>query len=234
MRRSTIRRSTASDCNSRSRAPHALAALFLVGSLALGIPVHGQGQPTLDDLNRAVETSNLAEVRALLDRGFDPNSVDPRGNTLLMQAAWQGNAEMTRLLLDKRTRINLRNPGGETAIMLAALRGHLPVVQLLYDRGAEINHGGWTPLHYCAFEGKTEVCRFLVAKQASVDARAPNGATALMIASRQGHEEIVRLLLKGGADPNVETDRGGTALEWAAKAGNTVIADALRKAGARR
>jgi ankyrin repeat protein len=217
------------------RAPRSpFLALALFGWLALAASAGAQGQPTLDDLNRAVQLNNVVEVRALLDRGFDANSVDPRGNTLLMQAAWEGNTDVARLLLDKRARINLRNPGGETAMMLAALRGQLPVVQLLYERGAEINHGGWTPLHYCSFEGRTDVCRFLVGKQANVDARAPNGATALMIASRQGHEDIVRLLLKAGADPNIETDRGGTALDWALKAGNTNIGDQLKKAGAKK
>jgi hypothetical protein len=210
----------------------ALAALLLVGSLVFTLPV--SAQPTLDDLLRAVQTNNLVEVRALIDRGFDPNSVDARGNTLLMQAAWEGNADMVKLLLDKRARINVRNPAGETAMMLAALRGQLPVVQLLYERGAEINHGGWTPLHYCAFEGKAQVCRFLVARQANVDARAPNRATALMIASRQGSEDIVKLLLAAGADPNAEGDRGGTPLGWALKAGNTDIGDLLKKAGAKK
>lgn len=204
-----------------------LALTFAVASPA-------GAQPTLDDLNRAVQTKNTAEVRALLDRGFDPNSVDPRGNTLLMQAAWEGDAEMAKLLLDKRARPNLRNPGGESAIMIASLRGHLPVVELLYSRGAEINPPGWTPLHYCAWEGKADVCRFLLAKQANVDARAPNGATPLMIAARQGHDEIVRLLIKQAADVNAENDRGATALEYAVKAGNTVIVELLRKAGARR
>jgi ankyrin repeat protein len=213
-------------------ARRALAALLLLGSLALALPANAQ--PTLDDLLRAVQTNDLVEVRALIERGFDPSSVDARGNTLLMQAAWEGNADMAKLLLDKRARINLRNPAGETAIMLAALRGQLPVVQLLYERGAEINHGGWTPLHYCAFEGKAEVCRFLVAKQANVDARAPNRATALMIASRQGSEDIVKLLLAAGADANAEADRGGTPLSWALKAGNTDIGDLLKKAGAKK
>lgn len=210
----------------------AAAVLLALACVAFGVPA--QAQPTLDDLNRAVQTNDLAEVRKLLDRGFDPNSVNARGQTLLMQAAWEGSADMTKLLIEKRARINLRNAAGETALMLAALRGQLPVVQVLYERGAEINHGGWTPLHYCAFEGKVDVCRYLLSKQASVDARAPNGATALMIASRQGSEELVKLLLAAGADPNIESDRGGTPLGWALKAGNTDIGELLKKAGAKK
>jgi ankyrin repeat protein len=116
--------------------------------------------------------------------------------------------------------------------MLAAMRGQLAVVELLYNKGAEINHSGWTPLHYCAWEGKVDVCRFLIAKKADVNARAPNESTPLMVASRQGGQEIVRLLLANGANPNLESDRGVTAMQFALKAGNTDIADFLKKAGA--
>ncbi|MCU0897267.1 MAG: ankyrin repeat domain-containing protein [Burkholderiales bacterium] len=191
-------------------------------------------QPTLDDLFRAVDTNNVLEVRSLIDRGMDANSTNAQGRTLLMQAAWDGHIEIVQLLLDKRARLNVRNPSGETAIMLAAMRGNLAVVELLYNKGAEINHSGWTPLHYCAWESKTEVCRFLVAKKADVNARAPNDSTPLMVASRQGAQEVVRLLLANGANPNLESDRGMTAMELALKAGNTDIADMLKKAGASR
>lgn len=208
-----------------------LRALAVAMLLAAG---SAWAQPTLDDLFRAVDTNNVSEVRSLIDRGMDANSTNAQGRTLLMQAAWEGHTEIVQVLVDKRARLNVRNPNGETAIMLAAMRGNLAIVEFLYSKGAEINHAGWTPLHYCAWEGKTDVCRFLVARKADVNARAPNDATPLMMASRQGAQDVVRLLLANGANPNLENDRGMTAMQFALKAGNTDIAEILKKAGATR
>ena len=73
----------------------------------------------------------------------------------------------------------------------------------------------------------------MLAKGAEIDAQAPNGATALMIASRQGHLETVRLLLWEDSDPQIRTDSGATALQWALKAGNSEIAKLLQQAGAK-
>jgi uncharacterized protein len=211
-----------------------LRSLRALVAASLLVAASASAQPTLDDLFRAVDTNNMSEVRSLIDRGMDANSTNAQGRTLLMQAAWDGHTEMVQLLADRRARLNVRNPGGETAIMLAAMRGNLPIVELLYNKGAEINHSGWTPLHYCAWEGKTDVCRFLISKKADVNARAPNESTPLMVASRQGAPEVVRLLLANGANPNLESDRGVTAMQLALKAGNTDIAEMLKKAGATR
>ena len=112
-------------------------------------------------------------------------------------------------------------------------KGHLAIVSRLQAAGAEVSHSGWNALLYAAFEGHTDVCRFLLAKGAEIDAQAPNGATALMIASRQGHLETVRLLLWEDSDPQIRTDSGATALQWALKAGNSEIAKLLQQAGAK-
>jgi ankyrin repeat protein len=42
--------------------------------------------------------------------------------------------------------------------------------------------------------------RLLLERGAAVDARSPNGSTALMMAARYGSEEAVAMLLERGAD----------------------------------
>ena len=48
--------------------------------------------------------------------------------------------------------INKLNRAGESALMIAALRGNLDWAKRLVARGAQINHDGWSALHYAATE----------------------------------------------------------------------------------
>jgi len=202
----------------------------LIYAMANVAPAFAQ---SLDEMLASVKANDTATFERLLRKGVDVNSSDARGDSLLMHAAREGHERIVERLVSARARVNTRNGSGETALMLASLKGHLAIVSRLQAAGAEVSHSGWNPLLYAAFEGNTDVCRFLLGKGAEIDAQAPNGATALMIASRQGHLETVRLLLWEDSDPRIRTDGGATALQWALKAGNSEIAKLLTQAGAK-
>ena len=125
-----------------------------------------------------------------------------------------------------------RSPHGDTALMMACLKGHLAIAKLLVANGAQISQSGWAPLHYAAFEGRTEVIRYLLEKGAEKDAPAPNGFTALMLAVRGGHIDTARLLLYEDADLTVRGPKGETALGIARERKNQELEDLLRRAGA--
>ena len=118
-------------------------------------------------------------------------------------------------------------------VMVAALNGHLPAVQLLADAGAQLARPGWTALHYAAFGGHVEVCRYLLGRDADIDARSPNGTTPLMMAALQGHLEAARLLVWEVADVSLRNEAGLTALGLAERGKFVDIVALLRKAGAR-
>jgi Tfp pilus assembly protein PilF len=80
-------------------------------------------------------------------------------------------------------------------------------------------------------KGKALV-QLLKAKGISMDARAEDGSTALMIASNTGRADAVRILLSLGANPNAKADTGWTALLGAADEGNQEIVKLLLDAGA--
>lgn len=184
-----------------------------------------------EDLIKAVEQNDVAEVTALLSRGADPNTADADGTTLLMSAARNGNEALIDLLLKMRAKVRGRNRYGDDALLLAAFRGHLDIVRKLVAAGSPIDREeGWPPLAYAAFNGRLEVVRFLLEQEADVDALSDNGTSALMVAARNGHLDVVKLLLKHEADPDIENDAGGTALTWAEAAGNTEIASMMRQA----
>lgn len=78
-------------------------------------------------------------------------------------------------------------------------------------------------------QGHTAVLKALIARGAPVDAPAPNGATALMLAAK-ANIESVKVLLAARADARIRGRDGETALDWAMKAGNTDAAALIRSA----
>ena len=64
----------------------------------------------------------------------------------------------------------------------------------------------------------------LASPQINLEARAPNGDTALMVAAYKGEKDIVAALLDKGAEPNRP---GWTALHYAAASGSLDIARML-------
>jgi hypothetical protein len=202
--------------------------LFLCCIVFLFSPKPAFAQTAYEDILKAVQVNDLPAVQTLLSRGMEVDTADQDGNSLLMIAAREGHLELVRFLVGQKANLDARNRFGETAIMLASLKGKIHAVIELSARGAKIAHSGWTPLHYCAWEGKADICQFLIVQGAPVNARAPNGSTPLMLAASQGHVEAVKLLLSHSADHALQNEAGITALSLALKAGHTDIADLLR------
>lgn len=186
-----------------------------------------------DDMLRAVNTRDAAQVSALIQRGMDVNTTDPDGNTLLMLAARNGDNQILEILLTNKPNILKINKYGDSALMLAALRGHLQSVRALVAAGADIDPVGWTPLIYAAFEGYREIVEFLLTLDIDIDAQSASGISALMAASRNGHLEIAHLLLRQGADVNLVNQDNKTAMGIALAGKHSDIASLLQQAGGR-
>ena len=186
-----------------------------------------------DDVLRAAELGDVKGLERLLDRGSDPNTADPKGNTLLMIAAREGHKDAVWILVRRKANANRRNQHGDTALMMASLRGDREMARMLIEFGnAEVRHPGWAPIHYAAFNDKPDMVRYLLSKGADKDALAPNGYTALMMAARGGHTEAARVLLHEDVDINVRSPDGATALRIARERKNSEIAELLLRAGA--
>ena len=90
-------------------------------------------------------------------------------------------------------------------------------------------------MHYAASGPTSEWVALLLARGARVDAQAPNGTTALMMAARYGSFDSVELLLDRGADAARRNQRDLTPADFAAEAGRDRLAQSARqRAGARR
>lgn len=199
--------------------PH-FAGRLVMAALALLALLSFPAAAQLPDPARfaaTVETGDIKTVRAWLDQGLDPEFLADRIGTGLMIAAWEGNLPMMELFVSRGANVNRMNRVQEQALLHAAWRGHAEAVRWLLARGARVNRAGqdWSALHYAAFAGHDEVARLLLERGADVNARAPNGASPLMVAAREGHEGIARLLLDRGADTSIRSDWGDDAVALA-------------------
>ena len=173
---------------------------------------------TTTDFFRAVRGDNASGVKSLIERGFDPNTRDEKGQTGLLLALREPSPRVIdALLASPKTNVEARNENDESPLMLAAIKGQKEFVQKLVARDADINKPGWTPLHYAASGGQVEIMKLLLDKYAFIDAPSPNGTTPLMMAAMYGSTAAVKLLLDEGADTVMKNQQGMTALDFAVR-----------------
>jgi ankyrin repeat protein len=169
-----------------------------------------------EDFFKAIRNDEVKVVSNLLARGFDPNTVSLNAEPAILLCLVHDSLKTFELIAKHpKTQLNVRNSHGESALMLVSLKGHLPLAKLLVSRDADINHPGWTPLHYAATGGHVEIIQLLLDESAYIDAESPNGSTPLMMAARYGNAKSVQLLLNEGADFEVKNQLGLTALDFA-------------------
>ena len=165
---------------------------------------------TFIDLDRA------EEIEVLLNKGFDPNTVNEEGVPALILAAQRKSFNAIAVLVkDKKTNLNVISKESENTLMLAAIQNQIDLAKLLIEQGAEVNKPGWTPLHYAATKGHIDIMRLLIEHSAYLDAESPNGTTALMMAAYYGTPQAVKLLLEEGADPLLKNKLGLSAMDFA-------------------
>lgn len=173
-----------------------------------------------EDFFRAVSLDDERTLRAVLSRGFDPNTPDERGQTGLFLALREDSLRAAGVLLDHPDlKVDAINAYDETALMIAALRGHPQWVRRLVTRGAQVNRPGWTPLHYAASGPSVETVQVLLDLGALTDPVSPRGSTPLMMAAQYGPEASVDLLVRRGADLQLRDSQGSSVLDYARRSG---------------
>jgi ankyrin repeat protein len=187
-----------------------------------------------EDFFRSVAVDDATGVQQLLNRGFDPNARDEKGQVALYLALRAGSLKVADALLEHpQLQADAHNEAGETPLMMAALRGHLTAAQKLLARGSAPHQAGWGPLHYAASGPEVKLVTLLLDQGAPVDARAPNGSTPLMMATSYGPESAVQVLLARGADAKLRNTHGLNAADLARQAGRDKLAALLDAAVAR-
>ena len=201
--------------------------------LVLGVSLAHAG--SYDDFFKAVKRDDGKAVTELLQRGFDPDTIDPSGRAGLFIAVQDGSLHAADALIAwPKTRVEWRSAKDESPLMIAALRGHTELVKKLIARDADVNKPGWAPLHYAATGGHVDIMKILLDDYAFIDAQSPNKTTPLMMAAKYGSTAAVKLLLDEGADATMRNELGLSAVDFALQAQRQdaadMIAAAIRKA----
>ena len=205
---------------------------YLIFSIVASAVLHANAG-SFEDFFVYLSNDNAGGVTELLNRGFDPNTKNEKGQPGLTIAMQERSLKAARALLAApSTDVNALNTVGESALMMAALKGDMDGATMLLERGAQVNKSGCTPLHYAATGPEPRLVRLLIDRGAELNARSPNGTTPLMMAAQYGSEDSVNLLLERGADPKLRSDLKLGVVDFALKAGRNVLAaklDALQR-----
>jgi ankyrin repeat protein len=209
------------------------AAAMLAAVAMLG-PVAAVAQ-TAAEFFKAVELDDERTLRRLLERGFDPNTVNDAGQPGLVLAMRDDCPKVAAVLLaHPAIEPDKANAHNETALMMAALRGRTEWVERLLARGAKLAREGWTPLHYAASGSEPALLKLLLARGAPIDAPSPNRTTPLMMAAGYGAIDGVDVLLAAGANRTLRNDAGLDVVDFARRAGRDRLVERLQATAAPR
>lgn len=92
--------------------------------------------------------------------------------------------------------------------------------------------GGYTALHFAAFNGDLALIQLLLSKNAELNVQNFDGNTPLVMAVKGHQLKAIRLLVEGGADVNKSTEQGSTAIHHAASMGYVDCMHLLKELGA--
>ena len=177
---------------------------------------------SFEDFFSAIQRDDPQSLSALLRRGFDPNTLDAKGQSGLFLALRDPSPKVVEVLLKApKIKVETRTPQDESPLMMAAMRGEVKLATALIDKDADVNKTGWTPLHYAASSTQGDqlgVAKLLIENAAYIDAASPNGSTPLMMAAMYGNTSTLKLLLDEGADPTLKNQLGLTAVDFAQRA----------------
>ena len=198
--------------------------------LAAVIGVSGAHAGAYEDFSIALHRDDKGAMTTLLERGFDPNTLDEKGRTGLGFALLNESLKAAEALMaSPALNVNQLNSNGESALMIAALRGNLDWCKRLVARGAKVNHDGWSALHYAASGPNVEVIDYLLQQGANLEGRSPNGTTPLMMAARYGSEPNVDRLLAAKAEIRATNEQGLSAVDFARLGGREKLTQRLDK-----
>ncbi|KFA51399.1 hypothetical protein S40293_03259 [Stachybotrys chartarum IBT 40293] len=164
----------------------------------------------------ATRRGNEIILRALLDRGCDPNSVSSwtspnewfeEVGTAIQIATEKNRLEMIQTLLEyKASPDAVTQTSPHTSLQIACQNGNKAIVELLLEYGANVNappakRYGATALQFAVIGGYLGIAFLLLEKEADVNAPPSEfeGRTALEGAAEHGRTDMIRLLKNKGA-----------------------------------
>jgi ankyrin repeat protein len=187
---------------------------------------------------------SVADVKRLLDGGFDPNSATKSGGTTALMLA-APDLEKMKLLIDRGANADARAKNRYSALLVTAnYPGASAAINLLLDHGAKVRlpKGQGAPLFnasptlLAAFAGNAEILDRLHREGDPVDAKmnllGMFPVTPMLMLATTHRTDAVRALLDAGARVDEADSDGITILSWAAISNRIEMARLLIARGA--
>lgn len=202
------------------------------------------------ELANAVTAADPVRITFMIEKGADPNKLNPQGAAVLHTAAKNRDSNIVELLLKQKADVNLRDRDGWTPIFHAAYRNHVPSIRILAKNGADleaIDPSRVTPLGLAIAERNFFAVQALLEAGASPNTTiGPESLTPLMVVATQkkafkragfvvqGIDPVViaKDLIERGAAVNAVSKAGVTAMMVAAGHDNSAMIGLLYKEGA--
>jgi ankyrin repeat protein len=197
------------------------------------LPAWYLNQDGLDETHiEALSGLNKRLEQRFTEQKVDPNLRDPSGWTPLHWAAYGGNPTAILTVLVAGADVNATTKEGWTALHWAAARGvrDLGLDSLVVHGKADIEartREGDTALHLAAEYSRDDVVKYLLGKQAKVDALNNAKYSPLLVAVAAGRTAVVPILVEQGADLKLRAPGGNSVLHLAASAGNLEMVQKL-------
>lgn len=172
---------------------------------------------------KALNSGNVATIKACLDEGMDPNALIS-GSPLLQKAANLSSAEMVKLIISRGGDLRYKDRSGNDALSQAQSnnRYYQEIIPVLVEAGVPVDRD--TPIWKIAFKtqggkfkpGVKATLEYLLLKGADVNTPiSKTGNTLLMFAAKMAWLEPVEFYLAHGADVNARDKNGNSTLSWA-------------------
>jgi ankyrin repeat protein len=220
----------------------ALAYALGAGKRVVPEPLPGVAPQNVEPWAETILFGTAADVKKLLDGGFDANAATKSGGTTALMMAAPDAAKM-KLLIDRGANVNARSDTKYTALMVATQYGihSTPAVQLLLAHGADASQSqgkplfNADPLFLAAYGGNADVLPDLLKAGASLNGEmtliGTSNSDAISGAVRHGYLDVAETLVKLGA-PVDRTDARITPLVKAVLGDQVEMAKFLISKGA--
>uniref|UniRef100_UPI001008D9E7 ankyrin repeat domain-containing protein n=1 Tax=Longirhabdus pacifica TaxID=2305227 RepID=UPI001008D9E7 len=174
---------------------------------------------------QAILDNNQQALQQVKNKGFDMNTPNKAGDTLLSAIA-QWDKEAVAMVTELGANVDTLNSEGMTPLMQAAEKGNTEVVSYLLQKGANkdlqqapkaYQSSQSSALMFAVYEGHKDTVQVLLDAGVNVDLQDINGDTALHMAlTHHGgtslREELALSLVNAGADGSKQNYFGLTAL----------------------
>lgn len=184
-------------------------------------------------LHMAVKIASQSMVELILSRRVRPDPVNSSGDTPLHMAMTAANENLVHILLQAGADVHRRDGRGNTILHLLCSRPGTAREQLLtelinfYSEVNQRNFSDLTALHIAAESGSEKMLQILVNAGARLDARLPDGSTALFFC----RTSFIPFLLKLGARIDLTDNSGQTAFVNARLKGDEARIQEFKKTG---